>query len=128
MDYIEDIYKENNYPIDKKDFIELKKFSKSAIKDIEALFKIEKYLNEIDENNVSHSKTILQEVKDIEDSIENQKPEKYLIYPNYDAFLHKIESSDLSSEEKEALDKMIEKLSEIDLITALRTRRILLNK
>ena len=123
-------YSEMKLPIDKKDFINLRANSESAIKDIDALLKIEDYLNDIERNDMYHSKTLLQETRDIKLLIYEQisKKEKYLRYPEFHKFLHKIELSELSKEEIDELDQMIEILSDIDTITALALRKVWLNK
>lgn len=93
------------------------KHSNTAIERIEALARIERFINSQSNSSLPMRNTLMDEINRIRDIIKKQKDnnEEFLDYSGFKEFLKTVEQNGLSSEERIEYIKMIEELSEIDL-------------
>lgn len=103
------------------------KHSTSAIERIEALARIDSFINSSSQSSLSIQNTITDEIKKISDIIKIQKDNNkmYLDYNGFEEFLKKIEQDGLSPGERGKYINMVEELSEIDLRYSVQARKML---
>lgn len=117
LDNVKKYYCSKGYPVGAGDFQNLMKHSNTAIERIEALARIERFINSQSNSSLPMRNTLMDEINRIRDIIKKQKDnnEEFLDYSGFKEFLKTVEQNGLSSEERIEYIKMIEELSEIDL-------------
>lgn len=117
LDKVKKYYCSKGYPVGAGDFQNLMKHSTTAIERIEALARIERFINSQSNSSLPMQNTLMDEINKIRDIIKRQKDnnEEFLNYSGFKEFLKTVEQNGLSSEERIEYIKMIEELSEIDL-------------
>lgn len=127
LENVKKSYSSKGYTVDAKDFENLMKHSTSAIERIEALARIDSFINSSSQSSLSIQNTITDEIKKISDIIKIQKDNNkmYLDYNGFEEFLKKIEQDGLSPGERGKYINMVEELSEIDLRYSVQARKML---